>query len=67
MMVNSNSTSKETFFFQISLFWSQGEGGREIQTSNLHFMRRGPQLIVLPLEVGHKKEKTRFKPITSTS
>lgn len=68
MMVNSNSTSKEIIIFSNKYVLApRGRGKREIRTSELRFMRRNPQLIVLLLGVGHKKEKTRFKSITSTS
>ena len=43
------------FFFKIFFYklWSHGEGEGEIRTSDLRIMRRGPQPIVLPLEVSY--------------
>ncbi len=37
----------------ISKRWPKGEGEGEIRTSDLRFMRRGPQLIVLPLGISY--------------
>jgi len=40
----------ESFFFFFFLDMSTQEGGRRIQTSDLRFIRRGPQLIELLIE-----------------
>lgn len=39
--------TKNIIFLISKIYWPQGDGDQDIQTSNLHFMRQGPKLIVL--------------------
>lgn len=45
LQYNKNHTTGITFTFIGYKFWPQEEQEGEIQTSELHFMRRGPQPI----------------------